>query len=530
MPILEDHDLSTLAGQLKPIDGLGAAEQRDQLGKHLGAVRAITERVASGAYAESDRLAQIERRAAELQEGLRRVESTARVEWQPAGDEADVLARYTLPDGKIAFRTVEAEIPMPGGGSVKDIRRGFFDDPYPASLPQQRAQQAMAGWAMAFLRARRNNLTPATDELCKGAWRNLAQTFRSYPGKIGEILRGALDSLSRTTGSLSGAAGIGLELISVPTIDMIRRPYDIARRIPGLFASEAAPAPQWKEPIVTGRIRGKVRGRTTDPATNYTAYRFTTSDVTLSVVNIVLNALVDPVAVADIAGILADPMGFIMGWITSGYVDTLESCILHGDTAGTHQDTLASWTMGSYYAAGEFGSDDPIRSILGLRALSFDRSTTSDASGSWTTMTDFMAAKAKMGNWSQGQLYYLCSIHHMLASLASDAGFYYQYQVGNEATLLTGEVGKYAGASVVLSQFLAAEYASTGLYTGSGSLDTSILVNPAGFSLRELAAGESDYDAAYPEKGARYVGMVRRVNFVCKSLSTEAPVATIINT
>lgn len=531
----EDGDLLQ-PGELKPIQDCRTLEERnDSMGKHLAQIRALTERELT----RGERDERIARMVAEMEEKQRQYERTARAEWAPAGDEGDVLARYTMPDGRIALRDHTIEIPTPDGGSVRHTQPGLLTDPYPASRRQAELQRAYTSWGLAALRARRMGARIADDKLAGPAYRTFALLARNYPGKIGEMFRGAFDKIAdlatqARAGAITGGTGYGLELIPVPTLDALRRPYDLARRIPGLFQQLPAPGPSWKEPTVTGRARAKRRGVTSDPPTAFSTVRFSTSDTTISIVNLVLNALVDSLFLADGAALLGDPMGFIQSWLGAGWVDSLETAILHGDTAATHQDAIASWTLGSFYTAGDLGgSDDIVSLILGLRAWCMDQSgsaAVSSAGGSWTSVTDFTAAKVKLtGGWSQGKLYYLCGLGHLYGDLAADTGLLYQYQVGPQATMLTGSVGMYMGAEVVVSQFIASEYANTGLYTGSGSLDTALLVNPDGFVLRELAAGEEDYQALYAERGANYVGMVRRIQFYPRAVSGEIPAVDIYN-
>lgn len=536
--MFEDGDLLQ-PGDLQPIDSIQDRDARnDMLARHLTYVRQL----AAGDKTRAEREEEIRRMIADMEGKQRAFERTARAEWQPGGTEADVLSRYTMPDGKIAVRDWEAEVPMPDGTTAKEKRHGLLTDPYPASRAQAELQRAYASWSLASWRARKSGTRISDDKLAAPAWRNLVKIARAYPGRIGEMFRGffdrfhdlAKDVIAQRAGAITGGTGYGLELIPVPTIDAIRRPYDIMRRIPGLFATLPAPSPSWKEPTITGRARAKRRGRTSDPATAFSTVRFSTSDATVSIVDVVINALVDSLFLVDGAALLGDPMGFIQDWLGAGWADSLETAILHGDTAGTHQDAIASWTLGGYYAAGDLGgSDDIISLILGLRAECMDNSSTmtSSAGGSWTSVTDFTAAKGMLnGGWAQGDLFYVCGLHHLYTDLAADSGLLYQYQVGPQAaSMLTGEVGVYMGARVVLSQFLKDEYASSGLYTGSGSLDTSILLNPSGWVLRELAAGEEDYQAVYAERGATYAGIVRRVQFVKRYVSGEVPGVTLYN-
>ena len=45
----------------------------------------------------------------------------------------------------------------------------------------------------------------------------------------------------------------------------------------------------------------------------------------------------------------------------------------------------------------------------------------------------------------------------------------------------------------------------------------------------EHAAGSDDFDVSYPERGAQYVGMVKRSVLAPEVISTETPCAVVYN-
>jgi hypothetical protein len=273
------------------------------------------------------------------------------------------------------------------------------------------------------------------------------------------------------------------------------------------------------------RKRGKTS--TNSPA-QYAVSTFTTSDTTISVVDRVIMALIDPLWAADQGQVLGDPVGFVSDWLMRGDMDSLEIAILHGDTAGSHQDTIASWTLGSLYTAGDLdGADSPLKFYLGLRARAFDDSN-NIAGGGTFDMTDHAAALDAMGVHAAGAVC-LWGLHGYFTQLVGNSIFTTVDKMGDRATQLTGEVGTVGGKPIVISEFVSNDLASTGLYTGSGTTTTAVYVNPDAWVLADHQSGADDFEQIYSDKGAHYVGMVRRQAFYPNCISTEKPCAAIIN-
>jgi hypothetical protein len=70
---------------------------------------------------------------------------------------------------------------------------------------------------------------------------------------------------------------------------------------------------------------------------------------------------------------------------------------------------------------------------------------------------------------------------------------------------------------------------SSGLYTGSNASSSFVYVNPGAYDYYELAEGADDYDAMYPERGAQYIGKVRRGVLTPNVVSGETPCAELYN-
>ena len=83
---------------------------------------------------------------------------------------------------------------------------------------------------------------------------------------------------------------------------------------------------------------------------------------------------------------------------------------------------------------------------------------------------------------------------------------------GPRASVAAGQVASVGGTPIIISQMMGNEFDTTsGLYTGSNLGAEIVTVNPAAYTHFTLDAGPSgDFDVLRQERGAQYVGMVRR--------------------
>lgn len=470
----------------------------------------------------------VDRMVPEAQALLRQAKSEARAEFVPQGNARQMDARYLRPDGAVIFgRTVET-VDMPGGDPEQVVRHGFLSDPHPVTEEQLRARNAHSGFTIAFHRAKKMNADPWRDPLVRKSFVNFRKAMLAVPGQTGEFLRSMFSSSAELKRVISNATGTGAELVLVPTMSNLRRPADLARRIPGLFAIREVASPSFKQPIVTGRALATKRGATGNDPTRYPVSTFTSSDVTLTVVDQVIMALIDPLWVSDASQILDDPMGLVLAWLESGYLDTLELAMLHADTAGTHQDAIATWTMGGLYTAGQLdGVNASSKWWAGIRARAYDDGNNISAGGSFDIADHFTAIEA-MGNHGADAVA-ITGLHCLYTQILPYSGFTTVDKMGQLATQITGEIGKLGKNPLIISEMIPNDFANTGLYTGSGSTTEIVYVDPTSYEYYEYAGGADDFDQMYPDKGAQYVGMVRRGLFAPTCLATEKPAAVSYN-
>jgi len=508
MYIYEDDDLGgTLTVDVKPPELVGVVNShRSALLEVRGDVARMNER--------------IERMLPAAEAALRADRATPAAQWVPSGDEALLLARYVQADGSVLVGKSKRSM-MGADGLPEEVAvDGFLTDPHPCTVGQANAQRAARGYAFAYGRAIARKTDPRADKLTRGAFALLRKHLVDQPGAVGAYFRAMFtngETFKRAV--MNGASTTGAEWLSVPTIGDLRRPQVLQRRLSSLINRRPAATQSFKAPLATGRCLPVKRVATTDDPSRYPIAGFTTSDVTISITNFTVQALLDPVWVAD-AGRMFDAMGEVMAFLDQGKADGEEALILHGDTAGTHQDTgIATWTLDSYFASGQLdGANALIKQFIGLRARAADQAKTASAGGSLGA-DDHFGALSALKTHAPGAVVAM-GLNGYYANLLSNALFYSYNAIGPAATLITGGMGNLAGTPIVISEFLPKEFdTSNGLYTGSNKGNEFVYFDPSAWDLWELD-GDS-WDVTHPEQGAQYVGMMVREALSCRAPSSE---------
>ncbi len=505
----------------KPVDGNVSAET---IARTLNAHRNAILEAAGDQARLNERLS---RTLPEMQKLLGEHQAGARMVADPLGGAAELDRFFLREDGTVRFKTVERTV-IVGQMTVPVNDPGLLDSPS-ITREHEAVRQAYSAYALAFRRAKRMHVSPNEDYLTTRAFRGFVKALQGLPGRVGEFCRKMFADRDLAQRVISGAAGSGGELIGVPTTANVIRSTDLQRRIAGMVPMRRAPAPSFKAPIITGRALGRRRGSTASDPARYSQSGFTTSDRTVSVVDMAISALLDPQWIVDSATTIDDPMGMVNQWLSDGYADTLEIAMLHGDTAGTHQDTVSTWTLGGMYTAGDLdGSDSPAKFWIGFRARAFDDSN-NYAGGGTFDITDHFGALALMGALAADAVV-MTGLATLYKSLLPLSQFLTMDVFGPQATILTGQLGAIGGKPVVVSQMLNNDLASTGLYTGLGTTGSLVYANLSRYAYYEMDAGAGgDFDALYPERGAQYVGMVRRGILTAEVISGEKPCAVVVN-
>jgi hypothetical protein len=201
--------------------------------------------------------------------------------------------------------------------------------------------------------------------------------------------------------------------------------------------------------------------------------------------------------------------------------------IVNGDSTATHQDAIASWNIdGRWGASGLGGSNDHRRGWIGLRALAQDNSSTHTVDmGSMQTVSDIAAQLfSRLGKFaSMDGTVLICGLDLFWKKIATDTNVLTVDKYGQGATILRGEVAALFGKPLVVSPWMSADLASSGLFTGSGAKAGLLAANTKSFRVYRRRAPTLEI---VRDSTTRTVSMVttERLFFGRNALSSECPV------
>lgn len=259
-----------------------------------------------------------------------------------------------------------------------------------------------------------------------------------------------------------------------PVIQMPTNPFDIpgksvARKRAGILPEATADSGQTKAKKITPNTR----------------------KVTLTAVKFAGEALVSKEAEED--AIIA-MLPFITEDLTEYMAADLEDAILNGDTTATHMDSDVD------------DSDDPRKAWIGLRKATL-AGAKNDGGNDALTVADLRANRLDMGKYGvrPQDLVHILSIKGYI-QLLSDSNVLTVDKYGQNATILTGELGKVDNTPIVVSEYARQDLNASGVVDETTTnRHSAVTAHRRGFIrgerrgmtvqvLRELYA-ESDQDA-----------------------------------
>lgn len=262
----------------------------------------------------------------------------------------------------------------------------------------------------------------------------------------------------------SGSAGSGAEwiptLFSNRMVDKVR----LALMVADLFEMFDMPSNPYTWPIQTTDVVAYKAGEPTSGDIFETATGATfpesssgTSNITFTAVKVAAKTkFSDELSEDSIIPVL----GNVENAIALAIRQAIESCIINGDTTGTHQDSDVTFSY------------DRRKMWMGLRKMT--------QSGAKYNMSTFSLAGIRVLRQLMGvfgvdpsQLVFLTSmsVYHKLLNLDQVTTV---DKYGPNATVLRGELGKLDNIPIVISEFCRADLNATGVYDGS-TTDKSIL-------------------------------------------------------
>jgi len=275
----------------------------------------------------------------------------------------------------------------------------------------------------------------------------------------------------------SDASTTGAEFIPDLLSPTLERELRDARRVEALFQTVPMSGKELRIPFLSTELRPykKVAITGDDPA-QYTSSTIVTAQRSITATGLAVRAQLDEDTTEDsvIAGL---PLHRSL--LVEAIVDGVEDCIINGDSAASHQDTIASWNARSRWgSSGLGGAGDHRRCWLGLRAYAADNSATVDGSGA-ETLAGILSDRSQLDSphGTAGDLVMIVSPEYYLAKMLDFEEIQTIDKFGPSASVVSGSVSKIAGMPVILSEFVTADLHTSGLFTGSLSKTGYLLVN-----------------------------------------------------
>jgi HK97 family phage major capsid protein len=302
-----------------------------------------------------------------------------------------------------------------------------------------------------------------------------------------------------------GTAGTGLEWIPTGYSPDLILKYEMERQVASLFTEISMPYDPFKVPAQTGRARAYIKGR----AANATQSESTTDNITLSCTTL---AGYSKAAYEVEEDAIMAMVPFIRMDLAQSLAEAEEDAIINGDTSGTHQDSDVT------------GANDARKAWKGLRKLASAASATYDM-GSPST-AKLRKLRGLMGKYAVNP--------SRLATVVSAVGLIHLLglsevmtleKYGPQATVITGELGRFDGSPIIPSGLMREDLNASGVYDGSTKTKTGILlVNRSAFMLgrRRDVMIESFRDIV---AGADEIVASMRKDFQCRYASTQKVLA-----
>ena len=495
-------------------------EKKEEMGRTLTHVKAELERLTAE---NRDTKAFADRVVAEMEAKLQ-AEKAARVaaEAMTSGNEKDrdVARRYFMPSvsdedrdlvGKQANksnRPIQGKegvgaVRMYGTGEGAAYQPGLLDD-VPRSEWQGELQQIVD--TRSIVRVLRGGESPQMD-------RRLLRHLQRGPGPIAKMF--------------ADNATEGAELIPDVTLPIVQRMLELRRESAALFSRRVVTGGATKIPFNVRGLQPFVKGV---PAVGELApgqlrkSQAVMAELSAEPVNLSVSTIVDNDASED-SIVSADAL--FRDLLSRAFRDGEEDALFNGDTAGTHQDAIATWNP--YNRWGILGASNDHRTAwLGLRALAFDKSNATDGNAIQTAI-DFMKLMGALDvGVTDSDVIFFCSKKYLIRHLLTDSNLLTLDKIGQIATILTGQVGMIGGHRVFAPQFLTSDLATTGLYTGSGATGSRLAVATQAFEWRDRRGLTMEVERVARE-GVTYMVASMRTTFAEMQQSTSKTVALQYN-
>ncbi len=419
------------------------------------------------------------------------------------GSEADLGRRYVGEDGKLRLMAERRTFKFAGKQFEAEMP-GLLDDTVDTCAWQKDLRRALTIRNLARLAMKRPS-TPDMDA-------KVAFIANRAPAAIREKVEKAFYDYTN----------VGGEWIPDQFVPDLYEEFQVPRGLASLFETIPMERETMIRPKLTTGVRPYIKSEITsdDPAA-YTASTPVTDSGTITVGGLAARVVVDDAAAEDSAVAVIPTLSRL---VTGALVDGYEDAIVNGDTAGTHEDAVSSWNVRSRWGTtGLGGAADHRRAFLGLRALAYDRSLTADGSAAQTS-AGLAAVIGAMGERAASDLILVVSPEVMFTKLMADSYVVTVDKFGPAATILTGQLAALFGHPIIMSRFVSADLATTGLYTGTGSYSGVLVCDRSAFANYQRRAAIVEIDKEIKSGHIEIVATMRRI-FYTLSGATEKVVA-----
>mgnify|MGYP003644846966 CR=1 FL=1 len=425
--------------------------------------RRIVEGIVVHQKNSEQRLSQFEKQVDDMKKAQRLLTEAVTTVPIPAFGGESRLRSFLNDDGSMQWTSETKAIKVAGRGTINTQMPGLLDstpaNDWHADLQKIAAKRAFARMIMSAPH------TPKTDL-------ELYKHLERAPTSIAPAVQRAFYD----------TAGKGAEWIPDEFVPDLYETFQVPRGLRALFPE----VPVDRNTILIPRLsRGgrpyKKGSVATDTPAAYTASTVQTAQKSISIKGLAVRYEIDDAAAEDSAIALMPTLG---RQIAQDLEDGFEDCMLNGDTQSTHEDAIATWNIRSRWGGSGLGSASDHRRLFdGFRRQSFARSTTSSGGGTALTTAKLIVCLGKMGEMAAQRQILVCSPEFMTAQLMGITDLQTIDKIGPQATLLTGQVAQIMGIPVIMSRFMGADLAATGLFTGSGTLTGACIVNRESYNI-----------------------------------------------
>lgn len=243
--------------------------------------------------------------------------------------------------------------------------------------------------------------------------------------------------------------------------------YNLERKVSGLFQEIKMPSNPYQFPVLTN---GAIATSLGERSQKSTKDQFTSSTITFTAVKL-SNQYELPEELNEDSAV--NVMQVIRQELIEGQEKALEIAILEGDTAVSHQHANTQIPGGS----GAPASDSSERVFDGLRKRALAASLKKDAGGSVLNEGHLSDARKLMGKFGVNPA--------ELAIIAGPKGYNEMLQLddvrtleqyGPQAPVLSGELAKYEGIAIIVSEYLREDTDSTGVNVLTTDAKLSLLI------------------------------------------------------